>query len=46
VLLLKNGGVLATGRKAEALNSKNLSAAFSTRMQLFLAGRRYGLKVF
>jgi ABC-type cobalamin transport system ATPase subunit len=46
VLLLKSGRVLAAGRKADALNSKNLSAAFNTRMQLFPASQRYGLKVF
>jgi iron complex transport system ATP-binding protein len=45
LLLLKNGAVLVTGKKTEALNSKNLSQVFSARMQLLSAGPRYGLKV-
>ena len=45
VLILKNGKVLVAGRKAAVLNSKNLSAAFGTRMQLRQAGNRYALMV-
>ena len=45
VLLLKDGGVLASGKKTNALNSRNLSQAFNARMKLQTAGKRYGLKV-
>jgi iron complex transport system ATP-binding protein len=45
LLLLKDGRVLASGEKADALNSKNLSHAFNTRMKLQMVGRRYGLEV-
>ena len=45
VLLLKSGGVLATGEKTEALNSRNLSDAFNARIKLQKVGKRYGLKV-
>lgn len=45
VLLLKDGAVLAEGKKADALNSRNLSRAFNARMKLLTAGKRYGLKV-
>jgi iron complex transport system ATP-binding protein len=45
VLLLKSGGVLASGKKAATLNSANLSLAFNARMKLLVAGKRYGLKV-
>ena len=45
VLVLKNGRVLAAGRKAVVLNSQNLSAAFGTRMKLQAAGNRYALTV-
>lgn len=45
VLLLQNGRVLASGEKAELLNSKNLSLAFGACMQLQRAGGRYALKV-
>lgn len=45
VLLLQDGGVLAGGERAEALNSRNLSTAFNARMRLQRAGKRYGLKV-
>ena len=45
LLVLKNGRVLAAGEKADALNSKNLSAAFGARMQLLRASSRYTLKV-
>jgi iron complex transport system ATP-binding protein len=45
VLMLKNGRVLATGKKAAVLHSKNLAAAFSARMRLQQTGRRYWLKV-
>ena len=45
LLVLKNGRVLATGEKAGVLNSKNLSNAFTARMQLQRTGSRYALKV-
>ena len=44
VLMLKDGGVLAAGEKAAALNSRNVSAAFNARMQLQLNRNRYALK--
>ncbi len=45
LLVLKNGRVLATGEKADVLNSKNLSTAFGAPMQLERTGSRYALKV-
>jgi iron complex transport system ATP-binding protein len=45
VLILKNGKVLASGEKTEVLDSKNLSAAFGTRMHLRRTGNRYALNV-
>ncbi len=45
VLLLRAGGVLAAGKKAAALNSRNLSRAFRARMKLQPAGKRWTLKV-
>jgi iron complex transport system ATP-binding protein len=45
VLILKGGRVLAMGKKADALNSKNLSIAFGARMRLQQTGNRYTLKV-
>ena len=45
VLLLKDGGVLAAGEEAKALNSKNLSKAFNSRMKLEKMGQRHTLKV-
>jgi iron complex transport system ATP-binding protein len=45
LLVLKSGRVLAVGEKSVVLSSKNLSAAFGTRMKLERAGKRYGLKV-
>jgi len=45
VLVLKEGGVLATGEKADALNSKNLSEAFTARMRLQVKNGRYQLQV-
>ena len=44
VLVLKNGGVLAVGGKAETLDSKNLSLAFNAPMKLRRAGWRFELK--
>lgn len=44
-LLLKSGRVLATGEKADVLNSKNLSAAFSAKARLTRPRGRYGLEV-
>jgi iron complex transport system ATP-binding protein len=45
VLVLKDGAVLAAGRKATALDSAILSRAFNARMKLQKSGRRYLLKV-
>jgi len=45
VLVLQNGRVLAAGKKAETLNSRNLSAAFNARMKLQSRNRRYTLSV-
>ncbi len=45
VLVLKGGRVLAAGKKPDVLNSKNLAAAFGTRMQLRRTGNRYLLTV-
>jgi iron complex transport system ATP-binding protein len=45
VMVLKGGRVLAAGKKAEVLNSKNLSAAFGARMQLQRKGNRFALTV-
>ena len=45
VLILKNGRVLAQGRKADVMDSKNLSSAFQARMKLRKAGTRYELRV-
>jgi iron complex transport system ATP-binding protein len=44
-LILKNGKVLAAGKKSAALNSKNLSAAFNARMKLQILQKRYVLKM-
>jgi iron complex transport system ATP-binding protein len=45
VLILKNGRVLAQGRKAAVLDSRNLSSAFHARMKLNRLAGRYELKV-
>jgi len=45
VLVLKAGRVLAVGKKAAVLNSKNLSAAFGAPMKLQHTAARYELKV-
>ncbi len=45
VLVLKGGKILAGGRKAATLNSRNLSQAFVARMRLAAAKGRYALKV-
>jgi iron complex transport system ATP-binding protein len=45
LLVLKNGKVLASGKRSAVLNSKNLSGAFGTRMRLQRTGDRYALKV-
>jgi iron complex transport system ATP-binding protein len=45
LLILKNGRVLTMGKKADVLNSKNLSAAFGAPIQLQQTGRRYAMKV-
>ena len=44
-LLLKNGRVLAAGKKSDVLNSKNISKTFNARMKLEFFGERFGLKV-
>jgi len=43
VLILKDGSVLANGKKAAALNSKNLSDAFNATLKVKRAGNRYQL---
>ena len=45
VLILKNGRVLAGGKKPNVLNSKNLSDAFGARTRLQKTGNRYTLTV-
>jgi iron complex transport system ATP-binding protein len=45
VLILKDGHVLATGKKPDVLNSKNLSAAFGARTRLRRTGNRHTLTV-
>jgi iron complex transport system ATP-binding protein len=45
VLVLKDGQVLAVGEKVRALNSRNLTHAFNSRMRLEMNRRRYLLKV-
>ena len=45
-LLLKAGGVLAAGKMATVLDSKNLSALLSVKTKLGKAGGRFALKVF
>jgi iron complex transport system ATP-binding protein len=45
LLVLKNGKVLATGKKSSVLNSKNLSSAFCARMKLQQMENRYVMKV-
>jgi iron complex transport system ATP-binding protein len=45
LLVLKNGKVLATGKKSAMLNSKNLSSTFGARMRLRRTGNRYALTV-
>jgi iron complex transport system ATP-binding protein len=45
VLLLKAGAVLAAGKKADVLNSKNLSIVFNAHIKLQTVARRYSLKV-
>jgi iron complex transport system ATP-binding protein len=45
VLILKDGKMLADGKKEKALNSKNLSSAFGTHIQLKKMKNRYASKV-
>ena len=45
VLLLKEGSVLAAGRKTALLSSRNLSEAFKARIKLETVSRRYSLTV-
>ena len=44
-LLLKAGGVLAAGKMATVLDSKNLSELFAARAKLGKANGRFGLKI-
>lgn len=45
VLVLKDGGVLASGKKDETLSSRKLSQAFNANTKLEMRGNRYTLKV-
>ena len=45
VLILKNGRVLAAGKKAAVLNSSNLTTAFAARIRLRKSASRYALGV-
>ncbi len=45
LLVLKNGKVLAAGKKSAVLNSKNLSQTFGTKMKLQLKSKRYSMAV-
>jgi iron complex transport system ATP-binding protein len=45
VLILKNGKVLAKGKKAKTLTAKILSAAFNVRSALKTGNGRYGLQI-
>ena len=45
VLILKNGGVLAAGKKPAALTAKNLSRAFGTKLKLWSKAGRYLMDV-
>jgi iron complex transport system ATP-binding protein len=45
ILVLKGGRVLCAGKKPDVLNSKNLSAAFGSRLRLQRTGNRYALTV-
>jgi iron complex transport system ATP-binding protein len=45
VLILKNGRVLAAGKKPAVLNSSNLTTAFAARIRLRKSARRYALGV-
>jgi iron complex transport system ATP-binding protein len=45
VLVLKNGRVLASGKKSAVLNSKCLSLAFGARLKLVKTGHRFALNI-
>jgi iron complex transport system ATP-binding protein len=45
VLMIKNGRVLAAGKKSILLDARFLSKAFNTRLQLNRSGHRYSLRV-
>jgi len=45
VLILKQGRVLAAGKKTDVLNSDNLSKAFGARTRLRPAAGRYTLTI-
>lgn len=44
-LILKEGKVLASGKKSEALTAKNLSRAFETKLTLHFQSGRFAMKV-
>jgi iron complex transport system ATP-binding protein len=44
-LILKNGKVLAAGKKMETLTAKNLSHAFGAKIRLQLKAGRFGMRV-
>lgn len=46
VLILRNGHVLAAGRKSDSLKSELLAKAFDARLKISRTKKRYGLKVF
>jgi len=45
VLVLKNGAVLAAGKKADVMTAKNLSAAFNVKLWLSARSGRYAMKL-
>jgi iron complex transport system ATP-binding protein len=44
-LILKNGKVLASGKKSETLTAENLSRAFGTKFKLWVKAGRFGMSV-
>ena len=44
-LILKNGKVLASGKKSETLTAENLSRAFGTKLKLRVKAGRFGMSV-
>ena len=45
VLVLKNGAVLATGKKADVMTAKNLSTAFNVKLRLSARNGRYAMQL-